>query len=108
EIEDMILARLRKQYGRVSVERVVSGAGLANIYETLAAIERRAVNTGGNRRLWTAPLEGRDTLAIVALDRFCLILGSVAGNIALAHGANAVVIAGGLGFWVARPGGRVG
>jgi glucokinase len=40
-------------------------------------------------------------LAIVALDRFCLILGSVAGNIALAHGANAVVIAGGLGLRIA-------
>ena len=95
EIEDMILARLRKQFGRVSVERVVSGAGLANIYEALAAIEGRAVKTGDNKVLWTAALEGRDTLAIVALDRFCLILGSVAGNIALAHGANAVVLAGG-------------
>jgi glucokinase len=101
EIEDMILARLRKQYGRVSVERVVSGAGLANIYEALAAIEGRAAKTGDNRVLWTAALEGRDTLAIVALDRFCLILGSVAGNIALAHGANAVVIAGGLGLRIA-------
>jgi glucokinase len=30
-----------------------------------------------------------------------LILGSVAGNIALAHGANAVVIAGGLGLRIA-------
>ena len=102
EIEDMILARLRKQYGRVSVERVVSGAGLANIYEALAAIEGRAVKTGDNRVLWTAALEGRDTLAIVTLDRFCLILGSVAGNIALAHGANAVVIAGGLGLRIAN------
>jgi glucokinase len=101
EIEDMILARLRKQFGRVSVERVVSGAGLANIYEALAAIEGRAVKTGDNKVLWTAALEGRDTLAIVALDRFCLILGSVAGNIALAHGANAVVIAGGLGLRIA-------
>jgi glucokinase len=102
EIEDMILARLRKQFGRVSVERVVSGAGLANIYEALAAIEGRAVKTGDNKVLWTAALEGRDTLAIVALDRFCLILGSVAGNIALAHGANAVVIAGGLGLRIAE------
>jgi glucokinase len=84
------------------VERVVSGAGLANIYEALAAIEGPPVKTGDNRELWTAALEGRDTLAIVALDRFCLILGSVAGNIALAHGASAVVIAGGLGLRIAE------
>jgi glucokinase len=101
EIEDMILAVLRKRYGRVSVERLASGSGLANIYETLAAIEGRAVETGDNRELWTAALEGRDPLAIVALERFCLILGGVAGNVALAHGANAVVIAGGLGLRIA-------
>jgi glucokinase len=40
-------------------------------------------------------------LAVDALDRFCLILGSVAGNIALVHGANAVVNAGGLGLRMA-------
>jgi glucokinase len=39
---------------------------------------------------------------MAALDRFCLILGSVAGNIALAHGATAVVIAGGLGARIAE------
>jgi glucokinase len=96
-IEDMILARLRKRYRRVSAERVVSGVGLANIYEGLAAIEGRAVETGDNKALWTAALAGDDSLAVAALDRFCLALGSIAGDIALVHGANAVVIAGGLG-----------
>jgi glucokinase len=100
-IEDVILARLRDRYGRVSVERVISGPGLASIYETLAAIEGRAVQTGDDKGVWTAALSGADGLAVAALDRFCLILGSVAGNIALAHGANAVVIAGGLGARIA-------
>jgi glucokinase len=40
-------------------------------------------------------------LAVVALDRFCMILGSVAGDVALAQGANAIVIAGGLGLRIA-------
>lgn len=101
EIEDMILARLRKKYRRVSAERVVSGSGLANIYESLAAIEGRAVQSSDDKAVWTAALEGADSLAVAALDRFCLALGSVAGNIALAHGANAVVIAGGLGLRLA-------
>jgi glucokinase len=98
EIEDVILRSLRQRYGRVSVERVVSGPGLANIYEVLASLEGRAVRTGEDKALWTAALSGQDSLAVAALDRLCLILGSVAGNIALAHGANAVVIAGGLGL----------
>jgi glucokinase len=101
-IEDMILARLRKRYRRVSVERVVSGCGLANIYEGLAAIEGRAVETGDNKTLWTTALAGNDSLAVAALDRFCLALGSIAGDIALVHGANAVVIAGGLGLRIAH------
>ena len=32
------------------------------------------------------------------MDRFCLALGSVAGDIALVQGASGVVIAGGLGY----------
>jgi glucokinase len=103
EIEDMVLARLRKRYRRVSAERIVSGSGLANIYEGLAAIEGRAVETGDNEALWTTALAGDDSLAVAALDRFCLALGSVAGDIALVHGANAVVIAGGLGLRIAHP-----
>ncbi len=41
---------------------------------------------------------GEDSLAAAAVDRFCLSLGSVAGDIALAQGASGVVIAGGLGL----------
>ena len=48
--------------------------------------------------LWTAALEGSDPLAATALDRFFLSLGAFAGDLALAHGANAVVLAGGLGY----------
>jgi glucokinase len=96
-IEDAILARLRQRYRRVSVERIVSGRGLANIYEALAAIEGRSVQAMDDRALWAAALSGEDELAAAALDRFCRALGSVAGDIALAQGANAVIIAGGLG-----------
>ena len=50
------------------------------------------------RAIWTEALEGGDPLALTALDRFCLALGAAAGDIALAQGAAAVVIAGGLGL----------
>lgn len=100
-LEDAILARMRKRYRRVSVERIVAGPGLANIYEALAAIENRAVSTQDDKALWAAALEGRDSLAAAALDRFCLSLGAVAGDVALAQGAVGVVIAGGLGLRIA-------
>jgi glucokinase len=97
-IEDAILARLRQRYRRVSVERIVSGPGLANIYEALAAIEGRSVQAMDDKALWAAALSGEDGLAAAALDRFCMALGGVAGDIALAQGAKAVIIAGGLGL----------
>ena len=106
-LEDKILAELRKRYRRVSVERVVSGMGLTNIYEALTRIEAQHDENGrveyrDEKALWTAALTGEDSLAAAALDRFCLSLGAVAGDIALAQGASAVVIAGGLGLRLAN------
>lgn len=97
-IEDAILARLRKRHTRVSVERVVAGPAISDIYETLAAMEGRAVPEIDDIELWTKGMAGEDSLAAAAVDRFCLSLGSVAGDMALAQGAKGVVIAGGLGY----------
>jgi glucokinase len=97
-IEDAVLARLRKRYRRVSVERIVAGPGIIEIYETLAAIEGRAVQAVDDKTLWALGTSGEDSLAAAAVDRFCLSLGSVAGDIALAQGGSGVVIAGGLGL----------
>lgn len=100
-LEDKILHKMRERYRRVSVERIAAGPGLANIYEALAAIENRQVQYRDDKTLWMAALEGKDSLAAAALDRFCLSLGAVAGDLALAHGASAVAIAGGVGLRIA-------
>lgn len=97
-IEDAVLARLRQRYRRVSVERVVSGPGIVDIYEALAALEGRAIQPLDDRTLWQRGSSGEGSLAAAAVDRFCLSLGAVAGDIALAQGASGVVIAGGLGL----------
>ncbi|KWV90994.1 glucokinase [Erythrobacter sp. YT30] len=97
-IEDSILARLRKRHTRVSTERVVSGPAIVDIYQALAAMEGRAVVEMDDVAIWTAGTSGEDSLAAAAVDRFCLSLGSVAGDIALVQGASGVVIAGGLGY----------
>ncbi|MDA5194208.1 glucokinase [Govanella unica] len=100
-IEDHMLGRLRERYLRVSVERLVSGPGLLGIYETLAEIDGAPRLFQDDKSLWAAALDGSDRLAVAALDRFCLIFGSVAGDIALTQGASAVVIAGGVGLRLA-------
>lgn len=100
-IEDALLARLRARFRRVSVERVVAGPGIVDIYEALAALEGRAIAQTEDKALWAAALAGEDSLAAAALDRFCLSLGSVTGDIALTQGAGGVVIAGGLGLRLA-------
>lgn len=98
EIDDLILARLRKQHRRVSTERVNSGPGIIEIYATLAGLEKRDVPPLDDRAIWQRGLARKDSLAIAAVERFCASLGSAAGDFALAQGASAVVLAGGLGL----------
>jgi len=102
QFEDRILQLLRLRYRRVSVERVVSGPGLANLYEAIAEIGNLPVRTRDDKTLWTMALDGSDHVAGAALERFCLSLGTVAGDLALAQGGGSVVIAGGLGLRLAK------
>ena len=46
--------------------------------------------------LWQAATSGEDALAAAALERFCLAFGTFCGDVALVHGAKAVVLAGGI------------
>lgn len=88
ERSDRVLWRLREKYGRVSVERVASGLGLADVFDivrsegwaqakadTLAALgddPGRAI--GGARG---------DAAACLAVSIFARALGAEAGNLAL-------------------------
>ena len=94
DLDDRLMAHLRKRYGHVSAERLVSGPALRDIYGVIAG----ALPYADDRELWQAALQGSDPEAAAALERFCLCLGAFAGNIALAHGAKALVLAGGLGL----------
>jgi len=95
DLDDHLMAALRRRFGHVSAERVVSGPALRGIYEVIADAEAPYAD---DRDLWEAALDGGNPLAAAALERFCLCLGAFAGNIALAHGASALVLAGGLGL----------
>ncbi|GAB5412999.1 MAG: glucokinase [Congregibacter sp.] len=92
-----ILRILRQRFEHVSVERLLSGPGLENLYSALAAVRGKEVNTLKDHVISARALAGEDLLAIDCLQLFCAILGSVAGNLALTLGAHGgVYVAGGI------------
>lgn len=96
EVELEIIRRLMVRFGRVSVERLVSGPGLLNLYQALADMHARPAACERPDEVTRRALAG-DELACAALSRFCAMLGSVAGDFALAMGARrGVYIAGGI------------
>jgi glucokinase len=98
DLDDRILARLRHRHDRVSLERVVSGPGIAEIYAVLPERDAGQKSSLDADTIWRLGIAGEDATAAAAVDHFCLLLGRAAGDIALAHGAAGVVIAGGTGL----------
>ncbi|MET0375435.1 MAG: glucokinase [Rhizorhabdus sp.] len=96
DFEERLLSRLRERHRRVSVERIVSGPAIADIRATLAMIDGKPIVPLDDASLWQTAIEGGESYAVQALDRFVMSFGAVAGDLALAHGASSVVITGGL------------
>ena len=92
-----ILSALRERYDRVSSERLVSGPGLENIYWALMRIhgEKRAHLSAAE--IFRAAMDNTDPLAAEAVQMFFEVFGQVAGDLALALGAeDGIFIAGGI------------
>ncbi|MCX8500244.1 MAG: glucokinase, partial [Alphaproteobacteria bacterium] len=101
--EDQILTRLRPKFGRLSSERLLSGMGLSYFYDHLAGgSETAEITPVINRHHWEAALKRSDPLVNQALDWYCELLGSYAGDIALVSGAPQLLIGGGLGLRLAE------
>jgi len=97
QVQIDILSALRERFDRVSSERLVSGPGLENIYWALMRIhgEKRAHLTPAE--IFDAAVDNTDPLAAEAVQMFFEILGQVAGDFALALGAeDGIYIAGGI------------
>lgn len=106
-IEDGMLVWLRATFGHVSAERVLSGAGLVNLYRAACALAGQASESLGPLEVTARALAGSDAECRVAVERFFAFLGSVAGDLALTLGARGGVYVGGgivtrLGDWIAR------
>lgn len=95
DVERDILRLLAGRFGHVSIERVLSGAGLENIFHAMNEIAGHIED-----RLSAPEIVARatdDRACRDAVEVFCGIFGSVAGDFALAHGARGgVYIAGGI------------
>lgn len=101
--EEQAIARwMTAKFGRVSNERLLCGAGLSHIDGALAAGDdlSSALDPRAQFRdpaaIVEAARDGHDLIARRTLARFCAVLGSVAGDAALIHGARTVMIAGGI------------
>lgn len=93
--ESAVIDHMRKRYDHVSGERCVSGAGLVNLYETLAALEGVPAKQYTPANI-TDP-NSADPLCRETVSMFCGMLGTMAGNLALTLGAQGgVYIAGGI------------
>ncbi len=96
EVEAHVWRRLQGLYGRVSVERVLSGQGLFDLYLAMEDLAGRTPDLADERAVVEAA-DGGDPAAGAVLDRFCAILGGVAGDLALTHGARGgVYVSGGI------------
>jgi len=91
-----VLKVLAKRFGHVSIERVLSGPGIENIYAALEEIAGR-ISPALTAEEISERAEHGDAACRAAQDMFCSIYGAVAGDFALAHGARGgVYIAGGI------------
>jgi glucokinase len=97
EREDAVMAHLRGRFGHVSAERMISGAGLENLHQAIVVLERGEAQACDAAAITRAALDGTCPTAVAALEMFCALLGSFAGDVALTFGARGgVFIAGGI------------
>jgi glucokinase len=86
--EHALAAALTKEYGRIDVERVVSGPGLANIHRVLhphqcATLTPMPSSSDLPAAISRAALEGACPLCTRTLELFVSAYGASAGNLAL-------------------------
>jgi glucokinase len=106
EREDRLVRFVRRRFGRVDRDRLLSGEGIGHIYDFLKS-DRKARDTPAVARAFESEdraavisgfaLSGRDRLCRDALSLFVSIYGSEAGNLALQYRATGgVYLAGGI------------
>lgn len=100
ELERELLNILSKTHTYTSIETLLCGRGLVEIYQALSKLQdlpATAIQNYSPSDITEQGLHDRDNLCVQTLEVFCGILGSVAADKALTYGARGgVYIAGGI------------
>jgi glucokinase len=95
--EDAIIRVLRSRWDHVSAERVLSGAGLVNLYQALCSIGGLTPSPMTPADITDHAIRGTDPICVKAFEHFCSMLGTVASDLALTLGATGgIYVAGGI------------
>jgi glucokinase len=93
--ESAVLDHMRRHFDHVSAERVLSGPGLVNLYNTLAELGGIPSRGYTAAQITDLGMRGEDPVCEETTAMFCAMLGTVAGNLALTLGARGGVFIGG-------------
>ena len=93
--ENAVLDRMRRHFDHVSAERVLSGPGLINLYNTLAALDGVPSRGYMAAQITDPEIGAADPVCAEATSLFCAMLGTMAGNLALTLGARGGIYIGG-------------
>lgn len=97
ETEDELLSFMRRQFGRVSVERVLSGPGLVNLYNAIMHGNGDEPDNLLPEQIAANALANSNEECVNTLKLFCEMLGRFGGDLALVCGSRAgVYLAGGI------------
>ncbi len=95
--EATVLEIIRRRFGHVSAERVLSGPGLVNLYGALCELAEVPAAPLTAEEISHPDALTNHRCAREATEMFCAMLGTVAGNLALTLGARGgIYIAGGI------------
>jgi len=95
EREAAVIKMLHTRFGHASAERALSGPGLVNLYDAAAMLAHQPVLPLTPAQVIERARAASDPACQSAVELFCSLLGSVAGNLALTLGAQGGVYIGG-------------
>lgn len=87
EREMAVLRQLHQRFSHVSAERVISGPGLVNLYEAISVLDRKVSDQLTPKEITRRAIESSCARCVEAVNMFCALFGTMAGNLVLTLGA---------------------
>lgn len=93
--ETAVIGVLATRHGHVSAERALSGPGLAALHDALRVLDGAPALELAPAQVSARALDASCPFCVEAVDLFCALLGTVAGDLALTLGARGGIYIGG-------------